>query len=257
MIADSGTSSHIIDNQLLHGIEQKMINCVHLNPPPVTMNVAGHQRIFGVGKGVLVANVVDHEGSRHPVRLPVTILPGLGRHLFSGGTAAAKGVNMVIENRSYLDLGDFRVSTTQKTTIVPRWIISTSLQQQKAKHQRQPFQQFQGTIHARDRSGIATGTCQQVLQLVRRNLNSGVHSTDSFSACHTCKINKSTEQNHPRISRPDETSERLKLVSTDLLGPVTPKPVGDYSYMVKYTDHHTRLMAVYFVEMKSDTLHTL
>ena len=37
------------------------------------------------------------------------IVPGLGRHLFSGGTAAAKGVNVVIAKRSYLDLRDFKV----------------------------------------------------------------------------------------------------------------------------------------------------
>lgn len=49
----------------------------------------------------------------------------------------------------------------------------------------------------------------------------------------------------------------LKIVSTDwaqsrlqLLG-VTG------IYMAKYADHHSRLKAVYFIDEKSDTLHTL
>ena len=46
-------------------------------------------------------------------------------------------------------------------------------------------------------------------------------------------------------------------MSTDLLGPVTPKAIGRYAYMAKYTDHHSRLKAVYFIEKKGDTIHTL
>ena len=77
-------------------------------------------------------------------------------------------------------------------------------------------------------------------------------------ACDTRKINKCTQKNHPKTSTSDNTSERLKLrVSTELLGPVTLKAIGGYSYIAKYIDHHTRLKAVYFVEKKSDTLHTL
>ena len=50
--ADSGASSHFIDNQHLQGIEHKMIRKVHLDPL-VTINVAGNHCLFGVGKGVL------------------------------------------------------------------------------------------------------------------------------------------------------------------------------------------------------------
>lgn len=98
---------------------------MHLDPP-VTINPAGNQRLFGVGRGFLVVFVVFHLGFKHSVRLPVTIVPGLGRHLFAAGTAAGKGVNLVIakssvdtvaakgvnkvvEKRSYLYLGDVSV----------------------------------------------------------------------------------------------------------------------------------------------------
>ncbi|CAN0579923.1 unnamed protein product, partial [Laminaria digitata] len=97
----------------------------------------------------------------------------------------------------------------------------------------------------------------KVMAKVKNIAESGVNFSDSLSACDMCKISKSTQRNHPKKSRPDPASERLKLVSTDLLGPVTPKAIGSYSYMAKYTDHHTRLKAVYFIYKKSDTPHTL
>ena len=62
-----------------------MIIFVHLNPP-VTINIAGKHDGLGVGEGVLVD--VPDQMSKHPARLAFTIVPGLGRHLFSGGTAA-------------------------------------------------------------------------------------------------------------------------------------------------------------------------
>ena len=46
----------------------------------------------------------------------------------------------------------------------------------------------------------------------------------------------------------DSSSESSKLVSTDLLRPVTPKAIGRYAYMVKCTDHHSRLRAASFIE---------
>ena len=108
MTADSGASSHLIDNKLLPSIELKMNHYVQLDPP-VTINVAGNHRLYGVGQGVLVVRVLDHICSKHSVLLPVTIVPGLGRHPFSGGSAATRGVNMIIAKNSYSDMGAFSV----------------------------------------------------------------------------------------------------------------------------------------------------
>ena len=82
--------------------------------------------------------------------------------------------------------------------------------------------------------------------------------SDTLSAGDTCKINESTQQKHPKTPRPHPSSKCLKLVSTDLLGSMTPKAIGENAYMAKYTDHHSRLKAVYYcIEKKSNTLHTL
>ena len=99
MTADSRASSHFIDNRLLPGIEQRMLNYVN-QEPPVTTDVAGGHRLSGVGERILIGEVEHQQGIKHPVQLPVSIVPGLGRHLFFGGAAAIIGVHVVIAARS-------------------------------------------------------------------------------------------------------------------------------------------------------------
>ena len=83
MTADRGASSHFIDSQLLEGIESKMAEYVHLDPP-VTINVAGNHRLFGIGKGVLVVNVIDPLGSNHPCSFLSRSYPGWAGTYFRG-----------------------------------------------------------------------------------------------------------------------------------------------------------------------------
>ena len=67
-----------------------MNNYVQLDPP-VTINMEGNHRLYGVGQGVLVVQVLDHICSKHSVPLPVTIVPGLGRHPFRGDRQLREG----------------------------------------------------------------------------------------------------------------------------------------------------------------------
>ena len=55
----------------------------------------------------------------------------------------------------------------------------------------------------------------------------------NLSACGTCTTTKSTRPKCRKTSRPDPSSERLKLVSTQLLRPVMPKEIGRYVYTRK------------------------
>ena len=88
MTASSGASSHFIDNQLLPGIE-------HKNEPLRTAGPSCNNRrsrkpspLWRWLRG-LVVHVIDHIGSKHSVQHSVTTVPELGRHLFSGGSAAS------------------------------------------------------------------------------------------------------------------------------------------------------------------------
>ena len=270
MTAYSGASSHFIDNQLLPGIENKMDHYVQLDPSVIN-KVVGNHRLYGVGQGVLVIQVLDHIGSKHSVQLPVTIVPGLDRHVFSGGSAAARGVTMIIDTKSYLDMGAFAIPlrkdshypslyhidvTTGTTSRTPETAFPTiSAKNVKpetvlAVHaSTTPKATFlPETVPANTWHKSLSHPNGQVMAKVKNIAECVVKFSDTLSACETCKINKSTQQNHPKTSRPGPSSERLKLVSTDLLGPVTPKAIGEYAYMAKYTDHHSRLKAVYLIK---------
>ena len=75
----------------------------------------------------------------------------------------------------------------------------------------------------------------------------GVNFSDTSLAYDTFTINKNTKQKHRKTSRLNLSSERLKLVSTDLLG---------YAYMAKYTDHNSRVKAASIIEEPPSLLPT-
>ena len=77
--------------------------------PPVTIDVVGNHRLYGVGQGGLVGKVLDHIGSKHAVQLTPTIVPGLGRQLYSWGSAATRWVNIIIANNSCLGMCELTV----------------------------------------------------------------------------------------------------------------------------------------------------
>ena len=58
--------------------------------------------------GTPTVRVTDAQGFVHDM-LPAMNMPVIGRHLFSGGTVAFKGVNTVIAKKSYLDVGPFNI----------------------------------------------------------------------------------------------------------------------------------------------------
>lgn len=96
----------------------------------------------------------------------------------------------------------------------------------------------------------------QVMEKLARTEGSGVHLQDSFSACSTCPINKSTKNDQPKTAPIDVIPERLQVISTDLIGPISPPAIGGYSYMSKFTDYRTRIKAVYFIKNKNEALST-
>lgn len=76
----------------------------------------------------------------------------------------------------------------------------------------------------------------------------------SFTACFTCRIQKSTQATHPKTAGRGAVRQRLQLTSTDLLGPIYRPAIGDLSDVAKFTDHCTLLKAVYFLKQKSEVV---
>ena len=85
-----------------------MKDIVKLDPPAIVV-VTNYGMLSGVSMGILIVRVTDAQDFLHDMLLPAMNVPGFVRHLFSGGTAALKGVNMVIAKESYLDVGQFKI----------------------------------------------------------------------------------------------------------------------------------------------------
>ena len=83
--------------------------------PPATIVVAGHGTLRGVGMGTLTVRVTDGQGLLLDMLLPAKNVPGLDRHLLSGGTAALEGINTVITKKSYLDVGQLKIPLRKDT----------------------------------------------------------------------------------------------------------------------------------------------
>lgn len=78
------------------------------------------------------------------------------------------------------------------------------------------------------------------MQGLRDISETGVNFTDSLTACETCAIDNSTQQSIHKKAGNTKITERLQLVSTDVLGPVTSAERGNFSYMVKYSNYYTK-----------------
>ncbi|CAB1098028.1 unnamed protein product [Ectocarpus sp. CCAP 1310/34] len=94
----------------------------------------------------------------------------------------------------------------------------------------------------------------QVLEKLTRTDGNGVHLYDSLSACDTCHVNKSLQNNHPKTAISDNITQPLQAVSTDLIVPISPPALGGNSYISKFTDYITRPKAVYFITHKHEAL---
>ena len=114
MTSDCGASSHFIDSNLIGDIEPQMKDIVKLDPP-ATIVVGGHSTLRGVSVGTLTGRVTDVQGFLRNMSLQAMNVPGFGRHLFSGGTAALKWINTFIAKESYLDVDQFKISSRKDT----------------------------------------------------------------------------------------------------------------------------------------------
>ena len=94
MLVDSGSSKHFADPKLIHGVDSRMQDYVETNPP-MEIKVAGHNTLFGTAQDILLVVARDTQGVCRTVKLPIVLVPGLGRNLFSTALAAQKCVKTI------------------------------------------------------------------------------------------------------------------------------------------------------------------
>ena len=109
MTSNCGASSHFVDSHLLGDIESWTKDIVKLDPS-ATIVVVGHRTPSEVSMGTLTVRVTNVQCFIHDMLLPAMNVPGLRRRLFSGGTAALKGMNTAIAKQLYLGVEHFKIA---------------------------------------------------------------------------------------------------------------------------------------------------
>ena len=108
MLVDSGASAHFIDSNLLPDLHEFLFNRRELQPRMV-IQTAGLRSIYGVATGQLPCIAVDTDGIEREITVRVTLVPGLGRHLFSPKAAQQHGIYTMFAASNYIDCRQFKV----------------------------------------------------------------------------------------------------------------------------------------------------
>ena len=82
------------------------------------IKAAGHNTLFGTAQGILLVVVRNTQDACRAVKLPIVLVPGFGRNLFSTALAAQKGVKTIFTKASSIvDLSLFSFQLTQSDNL--------------------------------------------------------------------------------------------------------------------------------------------
>ena len=88
---DSGSSKHFIDPELIRGVQSRKLEYTWIEPP-MEVRDTGDNVLRGTAQDILLVVVRGTDDVSKTARLPVVLVPGLKRNLFSSSAAAQKGV---------------------------------------------------------------------------------------------------------------------------------------------------------------------
>eukprot|EP00752_Nemacystus_decipiens_P006651 g5979.t1 len=251
MMVDSGASDHYVDDKLVPGIKNKMINLRQINPAR-EITTAGNHTLHGTATGDIVCEVTDSNGNERLAHIPIVIVPGIGKHLFSSGSAKARGIKTVIGDSPRLEKDNMHFPLREDGRLFK---IDLRIQPRKVYSQEQLAlaTSSDNTEKWHRRLGHLNEASMKTL---RSKPGSGVKFQDALQPCKTCKLGKSAQQNHPKTSTVTTTLP-FELVYTDLAGPFKPQAKDGSRYISKFSDHHTRWKAAYPIASKDKALDTL
>ena len=102
-------SKHFIDQELIHGVEQRMQRYTEINTPMEIKAVDDHI-LYRTAQGTLLVLVRDTDDIRRKIKLQVILVRELKINIISIVAAAQKGVKTVLtKSGSCLDFGVFSV----------------------------------------------------------------------------------------------------------------------------------------------------
>ena len=113
MLVDFGFFKTFVDPKLIRRVESRMQDYTEINPP-MEIKAMDHNTLFGTAQGILLVVVRDTQDLCRTVKLPLVLVPGLKRNIFSTALAAQKGVKTIFTKAgSIVDLGLFSLQLTR------------------------------------------------------------------------------------------------------------------------------------------------
>ena len=85
-------------------------------------------------------------------------------------------------------------------------------------------------------------------------MDSGVKFYVSLMSWSACKIGKNTQRPHSKSTSHDWVTKPLQVVTTDLMGPISPAALGNSSYLAKFTDVYSRFSVVFLKNKSSSSV---
>ncbi len=251
MMVDSGASDHYVDDKLVPWIKSKMINLQEINPAR-EITTAGMHTLYGTATGDIACEVTESNGEVHTARIPIVIVPGIGKHLFSSGSAKSRGIKTVIGDSPRLEKDNVHFPLREDGRLFK---IDLKVLPRRASSQQQLA--LATSVEDTEKWHRRLGHLNEAsMKILRATHSSGVKFQDALKPCKTCKLGKSSQQHHPKTSTV-ETTLPFELVYTDLAGSFKPQAKDGSHYISKFTDHHTRWKAVYPIASKDKALDTL
>ena len=117
MLVDFRYLKHFVGSKLIHRVESRMQDYIEINPP-MKIKAAGNNTLFGTVQSILLVVVRYTRDVRRTVKLPIVLVPGLGRNTFSTALAAQKGAKTIFAKAgSIVDLGLFSIELARSDNL--------------------------------------------------------------------------------------------------------------------------------------------
>ena len=250
-MVDSGSSKHFLDPFLIPGLQNRMMDYKALDEPRKIFT-AGDHVLERIGTGTVHGTVKDGHGRKTAINFSAFVVPGLGRNLFSVHTSVTKGVVAVFDSvNPRFEIGNTVIPL--KPPSPPNNLYSFSMD-------------FNSTV---DAAGVALRTESAALwhrrvghintrsmDILRKEKRNGVEYTGDLPTYDVCALGKSAQQAHPKRASYD-VSRPFQLVTTDLMGPLSPPALGGLRYTSKFLDQLTKWNEVFLLKEKNSAVDTV
>ena len=194
---DSGASEHYFDDT--PGLRGRLSEYEVLEEPR-KITTAGKRQLEGNTTGVITGTITDKAGAKQPVKLPIVVVPGLARNLFSVPQAASQGVvTTFVADASRTETDSFVLPLKQVRGTRDLYSFDLELDT--------PGLVLQVTrIHTANNRHRRVGHVNaKSLDLLNKADGNGMRFVEKVLDCDVCTIGESTQRAHPKKAGPEES----------------------------------------------------